>query len=309
MGTQSMALDAACSALASTQYGLITRSQAEALGMSRDAIKRRVRAGVLVMVCPGVYRNAAVPRSWHQRAMATFLWAGASSLIAGHAAAALHHLDGFGLPARIDVWTPRSLKPPHHLVIPRRTELVEIEDRTLVGGIAVMTPVRTLIDVAGKVSEEQLEIALEDLLRRRLSTAPFVAERVGRMPRNCRGSGDLRLVLARRGTAPPAESGLEVRVIRLLRARGYPEPIRQRALTDDGRFIGRVDLVYPERRLILEVDSFRFHSGRGSFEEDRSRRNALSALGWMVLHVTHLMMKEHRDALLENIRRAYYRPL
>lgn len=309
MGSQALALDAACAARASTQYGLITRSQAESLGLSRHAIHRRAHSGLLISVYPGVYRYAAVPRSWHQRAMATHLWAGASSLISGHAAAALHHFDGFALPRRIDIWTPRSLKAPDILVVPHRTEQVEVDDRTEVGGIPVMTPGRTLIDVAGRVTEERLEIALEDILRRRLSTSAAIAERVGRMPRNCRGARDLRTVLTRRGAAPPAESGLEVKVIRLLRRQGYPDPIRQRVLNDEGRFIGRVDLVYPERRLILEVDSFRFHSGRGTFEHDRSRRNALTALGWFVLHITHLMMRDQLETFLEDLDRIYHRPL
>jgi very-short-patch-repair endonuclease len=277
--------------------------------MSKDAINRRARAGVLIRVFPGVFRDGAVPRSWLQRAMATHLWAGHTSLIAGAAAAALHQLDGFALPSRIEVWSPRPLKPPNPLVIPRRTELVEIHDRAAVGGIAVMEPVRALIDVAGTVSEERLEVALEDLLRRRMATVEQVVDRLGRIPANCRGRQQLITLLTRRGADPPAESGLEVKVIRMLRAEGYPHPIRQRVLNDEGRFIGRVDLVFPERRLILEVDSFRYHSGRASFEGDRSRRNALTALGWTVLHITHLMMKETRPQLLLDIARSYNRPL
>lgn len=304
-----LVLEAACASAAADQYGLLTRAQALELGMSKDSINRRVRAGVLVRVFPNVFRDAAVPRSWHQRAMAAHMWAGPTSLIAGDAAAALHRFDGFALPSRIEVWSPRSLKPPHRLVLPRRSELVEIDDRVIVGGISVMGPVRALIDVAGSVSEERLEVALEDLLRRRLATAPAIAERLGRIPANCRGRQQLITLLSRRGAAPPAESGLEVKVIRMLRAEGYPAPMRQRVLDDEGRFIGRVDLVYPERRLILEVDSFRHHSDRASFEGDRSRRNALTALGWMVLHVTHLMMKNQRAQLLMDIARSFSRPL
>lgn len=309
MRAPSLTIEAASASLASGQYGLLTRAQLLSLGMSRDSINRRVRAGVLVTVCPGVFRDAAVPRSWHQRAMATHMWAGPASLIAGDAAAALHCMDGFALPSRIEVWSPRSLKPPNRLVIHRRSDLIEIDDKVTVGGISVMAPARTLIDVAGSVSEERLEVALEDALRRRLATASSIAQRLGRIPANCRGRHHLSALLASRGAVPPAESGLEVKVIRMLRAQGYPDPIRQRVLNDEGRFIGRVDLVYPERRLIVEVDSFRHHSGRASFERDRSRRNALTALGWMILHVTHLMMKDGRDQLLTDLARSYHRPL
>lgn len=80
-------------------------------------------------------------------------------------------------------------------------------------------------------------------------------------------------------------------------------------IDDDGNFVGRVDLVYPDRRLILEVDSFRFHGGRMSFEHDRNRVNALGSMGWVVLHVTHLMISEDPERFLRVFGRAYSRAL
>ena len=98
--------------------------------------------------------------------------------------------------------------------------------------------------------------------------------------------------------------------MRFLRAEGFPAPVRQKVIDDEGRFVGRVDLVFPERRLIVEVDSFRYHQGRRSFEDDRSRRNALTALGWLVVHITSAMLTEPcRSSLARDLRRAYSRPL
>ena len=238
--------------------------------------------------------------------MATHLWAGQASLICGHAAAALHRLEGVAPPSAIDVWTPRELKPPNPLVCVHRGRVIEKDDRFRVNGMGVMTPLRTLVDVAGKVAEERLEVALEDALRRRLTTPEAISERLGRLPRNFPGRGVLLGLLAGRGVEPPAESALEVRVIRLLRDEGFPPPVRQRVIDDAGNFVGRVDLVYPAQRLIIEVDSFRYHGGREPFEKDRQRMNALSALGWTVLHVTHLMLREP-EKFLGAFRSAYRR--
>lgn len=307
MRTFSLSPDAVCAARASEQYGLLTRGQAHEAGLSPDAIKRRVKAHLLIPLLPGVFRLAGVPRSWHQRAMATHLWAGESSLICGHAAAALNRLDGFSLPNVIDVWTPRSLKTPSRLVVVHRGRAIEIDDRASVNGIPVLTPVRALIDIASITREERVEIALEDLLHRRLARPQQIADRLGRLAPNYPGRGVLLELLALRGSAPPAESGLEVRVIRMLREEDFPPPIRQRVIDDDGNFVGRVDLVYPDQRLILEVDSFRHHSGRDPFERDRQRINALGAMGWVVLHVTHLMLRDQRESFLKAFRRAYYR--
>ena len=241
--------------------------------------------------------------------MATHLWAGGASLICGHGAAGLHRLDGFALPNVIDVWTPRSLKSPTRLVGVHRGRVIESDDRTTVNGIPVLTPIRTLIDIAPTAREERVEVALEDLLRRKLGHPQQIADRLGRLAPNYPGRGVLLKLLALRGSAPPAESGLEVRVIRMLREEGFPPPIRQKVIDDEGNFVGRVDLVYPEQRLILEVDSFRHHAGRETFERDRQRINALGSMGWVVLHVTHRMMRDQRESFLKAFGRAYLRTL
>lgn len=295
--------------IAATQYGLITMDQALSAGITRDAIRRRARAGSLIEIAPQVFRVVGAPRSWQQRAMAASFWVGKNGAVGRAAAAALHRLDGFAPPVAIDVVTPRELKSRQRLLNVRRTPFWIDEDRTEVGGIGITSVQRTLIDMAGNVGEERLEIALEDALRRRLTDPESIMRRLDMLPPNQRGRVTLTRLLTERGAKRPAESGLEVKVIRLLREKGYPPPLRQKVLDDDGRFVGRVDLVWPERRLILEVDSFRFHSGRRAWDRDRERRNALTALGWVVLHVTSKMLDEQREALMRDLARAYHRPL
>ena len=50
--------------LAARQYGVVSRKQAIALGLSPFAISRRVMAGKLREVLPGVYAIPGVPRSY-----------------------------------------------------------------------------------------------------------------------------------------------------------------------------------------------------------------------------------------------------
>lgn len=59
----------------------------------------------------------------------------------------------------------------------------------------------------------------------------------------------------------------------MLRREGNPEQIRQEVLNDNGEFAGRVDLIYPERRLIIEVQSHRWHSDRSTGDADSERTN------------------------------------
>ncbi|MFN2589661.1 MAG: endonuclease domain-containing protein [Actinomycetota bacterium] len=47
-----------------------------------------------------------------------------------------------------------------------------------------------------------------------------------------------------------------------------------------------MDFAYPAARLVIEADSYRYHSGLTSWSHDRARNNQLVALGWRVLAVT-----------------------
>lgn len=296
--------------LAAEQYGLVTSAQLSRLGLSTSAISRRVRAGLLIKVLPGVYRIASVPRSWHQRAMAVYLWAGETSAIAGTAAAALHKLDGCPLPSRITVVTNRGLKPPTPLIVVRRPRVCRDRLHEFVHRIRVTDCVRTIIDLAAEVSDAQLELAVEDARRRRLVTPAAVEQRLAEGPLNQPGRGKLLRLIAMTAGTRPTDSGLEVKVLRLLRQHGYPEPIRQEVLNDDGEFAGRVDLAYPERRLIIEVQSYRWHDDRRHVDDDSARGNRHLAMGWVVLRATKKMLSgQHQAAFLRDLHRIYHRPL
>jgi very-short-patch-repair endonuclease len=47
-----------------------------------------------------------------------------------------------------------------------------------------------------------------------------------------------------------------------------------------------VDFCWPDRRLIVEADSWDFHKTRAAFERDRRRDLLLTAAGWTVLRIT-----------------------
>ena len=47
-----------------------------------------------------------------------------------------------------------------------------------------------------------------------------------------------------------------------------------------------VDAVWPDRGLIVELDSYTFHATRHAFEHDRRRDRLLAAKGWTVIRIT-----------------------
>ena len=48
----------------------------------------------------------------------------------------------------------------------------------------------------------------------------------------------------------------------------------------------RRDFVWPEARLVVELDSWTWHRGRARFKDDRARDQALVAAGWRVVRFT-----------------------
>ncbi|HEU4488363.1 MAG TPA: hypothetical protein VFS38_03635 [Actinomycetota bacterium] len=157
--------------------------------------------------------------------------------------------------------------------------------------IPVTSVPKTLVDVAAECSLERLETAVDNVLVRGPTTKDRLqAELDGRL-RAVPGSAPLRRVV-KSYTHAPIESPLERKFLRLLRAAGLPEPQIQYPIYDGDRFLARVDFAYPELRLAIEVDGFRWHGGgERDGAHDLSRGNALLNRRWRLLHIT----KEHMD--------------
>ncbi len=82
----------------------------------------------------------------------------------------------------------------------------------------------------------------------------------------------------------------------LLRAAELPQPIANEPL------LGYVaDFLWPEYRLIVEVDGHGFHSNRTAFENDRRRDQRFAAAGYLVIRVTWRQLWEESYAVIARI--------
>jgi hypothetical protein len=89
---------------------------------------------------------------------------------------------------------------------------------------------------------------------------------------NTKGAAKLRRIL--HGDVRVTLSGLERRFLDLMRGAGLPLPQTNRPA--GGR---RVDCRWPERRLTVELDSYRYHRSRYAWEQDRRREREARARG------------------------------
>ncbi len=76
------------------------------------------------------------------------------------------------------------------------------------------------------------------------------------------------------GDEPVTLSGLESRFLELLEEAGLPLPS-----TNKPAGAHRVDCRWPEDKLTVELDSYRFHNSRHAWEADRRRERAAYARG------------------------------
>src|SRR3954452_3276482 len=135
-------VDAAIAALASGQYGVVARTQLLAIGLSRDSITRRVRAGRLHPLYRGVYAVG------HTRVCREGRWLAAvlacDGVLGRRAAGAnwgLRPYDG-----RAEVIVRRGHRGRPGVVACRSP--VEPDEITVHRGIPTTTVARTLLDLA-----------------------------------------------------------------------------------------------------------------------------------------------------------------
>jgi len=284
------AVDQLLHELAAVQHALVGRDQLRAEGVTRQAVANRLRSPGWESATPRVVRLAGSPRTDEQRAMAAVLDAGEGSVVSHSSAAALWGLPGFTLQRielsrrRTATHRPTVLAALHH---PRR---LPDSHCTVRAGIPVTRLARTVVDLAATEHPSRVELALHAAVRLGM---PWAA--VEQVIHDLEAKGRTGIVVARalvlrdRGR-PPLGSGLEGRVLRLLRAAGIPEPRRQ-VDVGGGAWIGRVDFLCDDTPLVIEIDGSWHHDGALATRHDRQRTAALEAAGFHVLRLPEELIR------------------
>jgi hypothetical protein len=279
--------------LAESQHGVVARRQLIALGLGKGLIQERRRTRLLVPIHRGVYSVGHSREDVRHRWAAAVLACGDRAALSHRSAAQLWDLRGSRGP--IEVARTSGGGRRHGLLI-RQVDRLPAAEVTLAGGIRVTTVERTLLDLA---------TFLDDL---QLGRAFAAAERSGRLrwsalrrlleaPGGRAGMSRLRRVAAQADPrAVEALSGIEVDFLALCGDAGLPAP--QVNVLLHGHL---VDFLWPARRLIVELDSFRFHGDRLAFERDHDSTLVLEAAGYRVLRVTEQRLAADPTSFLNHL--------
>ncbi len=261
-------MEEALAQIATGQHGLVTRKRLLAAGISSSAIDRRVMKGALIVQHRAVFRVGHVAPYREAGYMAAVLACGAGALLCDLAAG---HLWGLvkGSPPAPSVVAPTERRVPGLLT--RRCRRLARADEAVRLGIPVTTVPRTLVDLARVLAPDSLARACHEagVL---YGTSPRHVDAVLERRPNSPGTANLRRIF--RGDEPVTLSELERAFLARLRAAHLPVPV-----TNKPAGTKRVDCRWAEYRLTVELDSFRFHNSRYSWEQGHRREREARARG------------------------------
>lgn len=273
MREESAIPDRVVAEIAGRQYGVVTSAQLRATGISKDGATRRVQAGRLHRLHRGVYAVGHKRLGNEGIWLAGVLACGEGAALSHRSAAALWSLLP-GSRGIVDITVPGTGgRRKRRDIRLHRSPLLTPAVTTRRSGIPVTIPARTLTDLRGVTTPDEFRAAVRQ------------AEILG-------------LDLGEQGVdADPTRSELERRFLRLCRRHRIPTP---KVNVRIGPFL--VDFLWPDKRLIVETDGYRFHRGRLAFESDRARDVELKLLGYVVVRFTHRQVVNEPSRVARTLR-------
>jgi very-short-patch-repair endonuclease len=282
---------------ARTQNGAITAAQLRAAGLTSDAIRARVDRGRLVRVFRGVFAVGDPSLMPLVRPAAALLSCGPAAFLSHRSAAALWELAEAD-PRVIDVTVIG--RRPHPRAGVRLHYVKVLKDTTTHLNLRITSPARALIDFAAQASTSELAGAFGDARAKRLLTDAALTAALKRAPRNHPGAAVVRAMLKEGATYDRSKAERLMR--RLCRQAELPQPLVNIML--HGHL---VDFLWPDKKLIVEVDGYLTHGNRQAFENDRRRDQTHVAAGYVVVRITWSQLQNEPLAVVAAIAQALAR--
>ena len=284
---------------AANQHGLITLEQLDQLGVTRRQLRGLVEQGWLHRMAPRVYGVAGAPPSIERKLMLGLLSLGPRAVVSHEATARLHGFDRCIADA-VEFTVPREHRHARGRFRVHSTNDLPTIDRVTIDGLRCTSATRTIIDLArARIPKVRLEAAIDSAVRIG-SDGPIV---VGDPPGRAAGPG--------RWGAPRLDdllldSGghtiLERRFLQLMRKAGLPKPRTQVVHQRDGRTFARVDFLFDDHGVVVEVSGRRGHASDAERARDAQRRNELQDIGLKVYEYTFRQITRDSSSVIRTMR-------
>lgn len=283
------------------QYSVIGRSQALACGLTRSALRHRLRpGGPWQKILPGVYLAVTGTPTVDQREMAALLHAGPLGVITGAVAVRRNGIRAPGSNA-VDVIVPMQTRCQSiGFVRVHRTKRMPAHVSTT-EGIRFTTAARAVADAARALTtlRDVRALVADAVQKRRCSIEMLEAELEQGPPK---GSALLRVALSevRDGVRSVPEGDLRI----LLQRARLPMPIFNARLYVDGTLIAVVDSWWPDAGVAAEVDSREYHFSADDWQRTMHRHDQLVARGVLLLHFTPQRIRNDPKEVVAQIQSA-----
>ena len=283
--------------LARSQRGRIAAWQLNRLEIPKSTVSHWSKTGYLHPVLPTVY---AVGHA-------------APSVEADHAAAVLYAGEGSILSHETGIWWWQLLdRPPsviHVSTAGRRASHGNVRvhcrrrlERVWHNGLPVTTVAQSLLDYAATAPFNRLRYVLAEAEYRQLLDLDAVRTMAGR---GRPGSGKLKLALERHmPQLARTRSEFERAFLPVCEAAGLPLP-------DVNKHVAgiRVDAVWWEQRVVVELDGGPGHLSRARMVRDRRNDLKLRAAGFVVLRYTWDQLMTEPELIIADLRAALTLPV
>ncbi|HEX5925064.1 MAG TPA: DUF559 domain-containing protein [Baekduia sp.] len=293
-------MDHRIAAFAADHHAVASHAELRELGLGARAIEYRLAIGRLHRKYKAVYAIGHPLLTREGRWRAAVLACGETAVLS-HWDAAAH----WGLmPSRgqlIHITKPSTAgrDPDRTRIRLHRVKTLRPWECALSDEIPTTTVARTLLDLAPLLRPRAMEDTIAHTIRLDLFDLLAVRRSLDEHPRQ-HGAPALRQLLdALAGTdAADLRSMLEVLLLQLSDDYQLPEPAANAQVEGF-----TVDFYWPVKRLVIEADSYTYHSMPSTFERDRERDQQLTLAGYTVVRFTHKQVTRQRQAVADRIRR------
>ncbi|RBY89464.1 hypothetical protein [Blastococcus sp. TF02A-30] len=259
--------------------------------------RHQLQNGPYVRVLHGVYADPSLPRDHRLKCQAAALLMPAEAVLGGRSAATLLGAPAPAYAERVTVLVPPGVvwRGPQGVRV-HASALSPVDVRTDDGGIRFTAGERTAWDVAALETTATAVGVLDAMVRAGVVDAaqlnPRLAQRFGAW-RSRRVRTAFGLVDGR--SESPPESWVRVACA----LAGLPPPVPQYEVHERGVWLGRVDLAWPEARLVVEYEGEHHFEGL-QIAKDDVRLGRIVAAGWRVIRVSAADLRD-LDALVRRI--------